>query len=216
MSEFDEMDFDEDELGEMYENDPDDLSPEEVFKMVTINRVRKKRVSVELEDEEGDIVATADVVQELLAYIKDKMSDEEENQFTSQILPLMAQVSASGLGRFLGIRTAAFYLSENVSRTAIIHMMCVALLLLKFVQQKGLSITTFEEDVSDEEIDEIDRKANANSAATLAALAGRDPRAVLDSLREQGHLSDDDLRDILNDEGDGNDEDGEDNDDGSE
>jgi hypothetical protein len=206
MSEFDEMDFDEDEMEAMCDQDGDSLEPEDLFGMVTINRVRKKRVHVELEDDSGDTVLLKDVISELLAYIKDKMEDEDGNQFTEQILPLMAQSVVSGLGRMIGIRGTAFYLSQPVARTAIINMMAVALYLLKFVQQKGLVINTFEEDVTDEEIEELDRRTKANSAATLAALAGEDPRAVLRSLREQGHLTDDDLKDILNEQGDEDDD----------
>ena len=208
MSEFDEMDFDEEEMETLYE-DTDDLDPEDLFSMVTINRVRKKKVRVELEDETGDTVQLKDVITELLAYIKDKMEDEEGNQFTEQILPLMAQSVVSGLGRMIGIRPTAFYLSQPVARTAIINMMAVALYLLKFVQQKNLVINTFEEDVSEEEIDELDRRIKAESMATLAAFAGEDPRAVLKELREQGHLTDDDLKDILNEDGDDDDSDAE-------
>jgi hypothetical protein len=198
MSEFDEMDFDEDELEAMHEGSDDALEPEDVFKLVTINRIRKKRTIVHLQDEAGDRVELKDVVKELLVYIKDKMEDEDGNQFTEQIMPLMSQAVVSGLGRMIGLHATAFHLSQQVTRASIIHMMCVALLMLKFVQQKELTIVTFEEDVTDEEIEEIERRNRANSTATLAALAGHDPRAVLEQLREQGHITDDDLKDMLN------------------
>ena len=68
--------FDEDELMEAYEGDPDNMSPEDIFKMVTINRQKMTKVRVELRDEEEDVIELVDVVIELLGYLKDKFEDE--------------------------------------------------------------------------------------------------------------------------------------------
>jgi hypothetical protein len=199
MSDEDGIELDPDELADLGADNVDDLKPEDVFKMTMVNKPRKKRVIVEIEDADKATVKVEDVVQELLTYIKTKMKEGDENQFMGQILPLMSQAVVSGLGRMLGIRMTAFYLSDETSRYAFIQMMCVAFLMLKFVQQKGLTINTYETDVSDEEIEELDRKGHANDAAMLGALAGKDPRAVLEELRKQGKITDSDLRDMLGD-----------------
>lgn len=204
MSDGDGIELDDDEMAELYERHDDDLMPEDVFKMVMVNKIRKKRVHVELQDAEGDPVQLKDVVQELLNYIKSKLKDEDENQFTGQIMPLMSQSVVSGLGRMVGINQTAFYLADDTARFSIINMMCVAFLMLKFVQQKGLTIHTFEEDISDEEIEELERKTKANQIATLGALAGEDPKAILEELRKRGKITDKDLEDMLKENGDKN------------
>jgi len=191
---YDEI-FDDDDLEELYEGSSD-IEPEDVFDMVLINKVKKTRVTIELEDEDGDTVPLKDVIQQLLGYIKDQMEDGD-NQFSDQIMPLMAHSVVSGLGRILGIRTTAFYLANDVTKSSLIHMMCLGLLLLKFVQQKNLTIVTHEQSVTDEEIEELERKLAANKTAVLAAQAGEDPRAVLRELRRQGHITDEDLEEML-------------------
>jgi len=193
MSEFDEIDFDE------TLNDEDSLEPEDIFKMVTINKVRKKRTYIEIEDPDGSKIELKDIIIELLDYLKDKLSDNDSNQMTEQILPLMAQSVASGLSRIVGIKQTAFYLAQPEMRMAIIHMMTLSLYLLKFIQKEDLTINTYEEDVSDEEIAELERKTNISSTVTLATLAGEDPMQILKALRDQGKISEDDLRDILGD-----------------
>jgi hypothetical protein len=196
MSEFDETDFD--ELDEDLLEEEMDITPEEMFKMVMINKVKGTAVRVELFDSEGDKVEISDIIEKLLTYIEDKLSNEESNQFVDQIMPLMAQSVVSGLGRMVGLQHTAFYLANETSRRAIINMMAIAFLLLKFVQQNKLTIQTFEEEISEEEIEEIERKAQAGSTATMGAFLGLDPREILENLVEKGEITQEDLDSILN------------------
>lgn len=197
MSDYEDMLEDED-IEEVIDGYDTEIEPEDVFSMVMINKNRKVKVTVGLEDDDGDDIPLKDVITELLAYIKDQLNDKEKNQFAEQIMPLMSQAVVSGLGRMIGLRATAFHLSNEMTRAAFIQMMCVGLLLLKFVQQKELKICTFEEDVTDEEIEEIERRSKAHDTATLAALAGHDPKAVLAELQKQGLITEDDLRDMIN------------------
>ena len=196
MSQFDETNFDEDEIEQLFE-DEEAMSPEEVFKMVMINKVKGTTVHVELYDEDEDKVELSEVIEQLLSYIEEKLEDKEANQFVDQIMPLMAQSVVSGLGRMLGIRHTAFFLANETSRVALVNMMSMAFLLLKFVQQKKLVIQTFEEEISEEDIEDIQRKAKAGSAATMGALLGMDPKEILENLVEQGEISQEDLTSIL-------------------
>lgn len=202
--------FDEDELAEMYEDQMDSMSPEDVFNMVLINKAKKTKVHIVLSDEDGDEVDLVDIISELIEYVKDKLKDEEGNQFADQIMPLMTQSVVSGLGRLVGINATAFYLSNDGMRFSIIQMMCVGFLLLKLIQEKGLVITTYEEEVDDDVIEEIERKSKANSAATLASMIGQDPHEVLKQMYNRGDLTADDLRSMIGDE-DETDTDGEEN-----
>ncbi len=196
MSQFDETNFDEDEIQDLFE-DEESMTPEDVFKMVMINKVKGTTVHVELYDQDEDKVELSEVIEELLNYIEKKLSDDKANQFVDQIMPLMAQSVVSGLGRMLGIRHTAFFLANETSRVALVNMMSIAFLLLKFVQQKNLTIQTFEKEISEEEIEDIERKAKAGSAATMGALLGMDPKEILENLVEQGEISQDDLEAIL-------------------
>jgi len=206
----DEM-YDEDDLAEAYEADPDTLSPEEIFKMVTLNRNKMTKVKVTLRDNEDDEVELVDIITELLAYVKDKFEDESgENQFLNQILPLMAQSVVSGLSRSIGISQTAFLLAQDMTMVALVEMMCLSFLMLKFMQQKELTVFTHEEDVTQEEMDEIDRKSQANNTATLAALMGSDPKAVLQRLKDEGKITAKDLRDMFGGEGEESEDDGKD------
>lgn len=193
-----EREFDEDELAELYESHPDSMDPEDLLSMVLVNRKRMVKTSIELQDEDGDEVPLRDIIQELLHYIKDQMEDGEENQFASQIMPLMTEAVISGLGRMIGTQATAFHLAQEQTRHAFIQMMCIGLLLLKFIQKKGLKICTFEQSVTQEEIEEIDRKSKANSVATLASMSGHDPIAVLQELKDRGVITEDDLKDLIN------------------
>lgn len=195
----DEM-YDEDELSELYEDmDSDALTPEDVFSMVTLNKVKKCKVHVELRDEAGDKVSLPDTIGNILDFIKDKMSttNEEGNQFINQIFPLMSQSVVSGLGRMLGLHQTAFMMAQDDTKAGILYMMCVAFLLLKFVQNNKLKIHTYEEPVSDEEIEAIYRKSDANKAMTLGVMAGMEPTEILEKLYEQGKVTEEDLQQLM-------------------
>jgi len=194
MSEFDETDFDETDIFDEEES----LTPEDIFKMVMINKVRGTSLHVELFDEDGDEVELSEIIEKLLTYIEDKISSDEPNQFVDQIMPLMAQSVISGLGRMLGLDHTAFYLTNETSRIALINMMSIAFLLLKFLQKNKITIRTVEEEISEEEIEELKRKADAGSAATMGAFLGLDPREVLENLVEKGDITQEDLDAILN------------------
>jgi hypothetical protein len=129
--------------------------------------------------------------------MNEKMASEEGNQFADQIFPLVSQATVSTLGRLVGINTTAFYLANDNTRIAIIYSMGMAFLLLKYVQKHNLTINTFEESVSDEEIETIERKSEANKAAMISAVMGEDPKEVLQKLLEDGRITEQDLTDML-------------------
>lgn len=194
----DEM-YDDDELKELYEDyeDADQLTPEEVFTMVTLNRNKKVTVKAELRDENGDIVSLVDTIEKILEFMKDKLHDTEGNQFVDQIMPLMSQSVVSGLGRIVGIPETALMLANNSTKTGVLYMMCTAFLLLKFVQNNKLKIFTYEDTVTDEEIEAIDRKVEANKMLTYGTIAGMNPQEILDKLYEEGKITKEDLESML-------------------
>lgn len=189
--------LDEDDIQTMMEDNPDSLTPEDVFKMVLLNKRDCTRVSVELEDEDGDTIELADMMEELVSYIKDKLGDEEGNQIVDQVMPLMSQALVSGLGRLVGLQGTAFLIANPDTRMALIYMMMVSFVLYKTVQVKGLKVITQIEDVTQEEIDEIERKSRASSVASMSAMAGMDPKEILNQMVEHGDLTREDLKDLM-------------------
>lgn len=212
MSDYDDMSdiFDEDELEAMYENNQDNMTPEDIFKMVMVNKVKGVTVKVELRDKDGDVVEMPDVIEQLLEYIKDKLTDGN-NQFVDQVMPLMSSTMASALGRMIGIPATMFYVSQDQTRMAFIHSMAIGFLLLKFVQQKGITIHTYEEEITEDEIDDFERRSKANNVASLAAMAGQDSREVLRSMLKDGKITEEDLQSLLGEEEDNDDDEEDDN-----
>lgn len=178
--------------------DPSVLTPEEAFKMITINHKKGTTVKVELENKDGELVELGDIVADLLEYMEEKNKENDgDNQFMNQILPLVAQGSISTIGRTAGLQNTAIYLSNPVLRGSFISAMAVGFLLLKYVQQNGLTIKTYEEKLSPEEIEELIRKTQVSSAATLAALSGLDPNEFLQMLLDKGMITQNDLKDLF-------------------
>jgi hypothetical protein len=192
---YDEM-FDEDEFLEAM-HDPETMTPEDVFGMVMINKMRNKKVSCVLVDKDGDEIDMAEVITALLGYIQDRLRDDSENEFNDQIMPLMAQAMTSGLGRMIGIQLTGFHMANEVTRHAFIHMMGLSFLLLKWLQQKEITIQTIEEEISDDEIEALDRKSRANEVATMGSLLGGSPREILQQLMDNGQITQEDMEDLL-------------------
>lgn len=204
MSEWDEMDFDglDEELTEAIERDPDELQPEDIFQMVMINRTKNTRVEVEIRDQDGDTVHLPDLVAQILNYVSDKLQEKEGNEILDQLMPMVSQSLVSGLGRMMGISATGFLLTNSMTRTSLINMMVVALLLLKFIQENNLTIFTREEEVSQEEVNELERKARASNIATVGSMVGMDPRSLLREMVNQGQLTKQDLTDLIGEEDD--------------
>lgn len=202
MSEFDEMDFDglDEELAEAIDRDPDELQPEDVFQMVMINRTRNTRVEVEIRDKDGDKIHLPDLITQILNYVSDKLQEKEGNEILDQLMPMVSQSLVSGLGRMMGINATGFLLTNGMTRTSLINMMVVALLLLRFIQENDLTIFTHEEEVSQEEVNELERKAKASNIATVGSMVGMDPRSLLKEMVNQGQLTKQDLTDLIGEE----------------
>lgn len=198
MSDWDDMDMD--DLEGMYE-EREEVTPEDVFKMTTINRRKKTKLTVELRDDEDDIVLIPEVVEELINYMKDKLKDgEKTSQFTGQIMPLMSQALVSGLGRLLGIRPTGALLFNEIIRYSLVQMMSMSMLLLKFIQDKKLKIFTYEEECSQEELDAIEQKFERTRVDALEEITGITPTDLIKQAVNQGMISREDLEALLEEE----------------
>lgn len=197
-----ESPFDEEELQEAYGGEGNDfgdtMSPEEVFSMVMINKKRLVKTQIELRDEHNESIPLHEVIADLLDYMKDKLKAEEVNQMADQIFPMMGQALVSGLGRLIGNSATAYYLANEVSRLSFIQMMCLSFLLLKYVQERKLTIYAIDEPVTEDEVQSVQRKSKANSLAMMGHMMGMSYKDILKELVDKGELTDEDLTDILN------------------
>lgn len=196
----DESPFDQDELAEAYgdQSPTDGMTPEEVFSMVMINKKRLVKTKIELRDEHGETIQLHEVIADLLEYMKDKMKADEVNQMADQIFPMMGQALVSGLGRLIGNDATAYYLANEVSRISFIQMMCLSFLLLKYVQEKKLTLFAIDEPVTEEEVESVQRRSKANSLAMMGHMMGMSYKDILKELVDKGELTENDLSDILN------------------
>lgn len=198
MSEDGDSPFDADEMAAAYEGqNPDEMTPEEVFSLVMINKKRMVKTKIELKDEQGEVIPLHEVVSDLLAYMKTKMEAGEESQIADQIFPMMGQVLVSGLGRLIGIPMTGFYLASDLARMSFMHMMSISFLMLKYVQEKKLTIIAVEEPIGEEEVQTIERKAKANSLAIMGAMSGMSYKDILKELVDKGELTQEDLQNML-------------------
>lgn len=197
MSDYDDYSeaFDDDELASMYDQS-EEPNMDDMFNMIMINKVKGTTVRIELRDKDDDKVEMSDIITQLLEYISSKVKDGD-NQFVDQVLPLMGGTLSTALSRILGMKTAMFYLSQDDTRMAFVHSMALGFLLLKFVQKKGITIHTFEEKITPEEIENFERRSKANNMATMASLVGGDAKDFLRSLVEDGKITEEDLAKIL-------------------
>lgn len=172
---------------------------EDIVKLVTIDKARGKRITIQLVDSEGEEISLRDTTDSLMSFLENKFQDEtpEGNQVLNQVLPLCTQTLVSGLPRAVGEQRAAQMLGLEKSRTTLVLMMMLSFSLLKFIQQKGLKIMTVEEEITTDEMDKIQRMSEASEAATLAAMMGISPKEILQELVKEGSLSGDELSQMI-------------------
>lgn len=172
---------------------PNNLTAEEVFRLIAIDRKRKVKTSVELKDSEEDEIPIKEVVEELVQYINDKLADDEANICKTQILPLMVQAATIGLAKYLDKQSAAFLLADPVMRDSLIQMMGLSFYLLKWMQQKRIKIYTLEEQVTEEEIASLDRCSRASDLVARYAKSGGNPKVAMREMLKRGLLKEEDL-----------------------
>lgn len=172
---------------------------EESFRFTTIDKIRKKRLSVKLIDQDGDEVPVKEASKNILKYLGDKLTDAEnsDNQIVNQILPLCAQSMVATLPEIVGEKRASKMLTLSTWRWPLNYMMLISFSMLKLIQQKNLKIVTIEEDISDEEIEKLVKYSNIGEATTIAEMYGHSPREVLKDLLTEGTISMDELVEMV-------------------
>src|ERR1044072_2597034 len=101
----------------------------DIFKLTTVDKARKVRITVKLVDEDGDEIPMKETIQQLMSYIKDKTSsttDEPGNPMITQIMPLNSQALVLALPKLLGVNNTATMLSIEMFRGSMVMMMMLS------------------------------------------------------------------------------------------
>ncbi len=129
-----------------------ELSPEEIFKLVTVLPERLMRVKAHLVDKDRQRIETAEIAQDLVNYIHEQMKKPENNAVNTQIFPLMAQLMVSFVSRSVGIDVAAVFFMAPAMKIALIEMAMAAFLFMQYVRQHQLKIVTEEEEITSQDL----------------------------------------------------------------
>lgn len=176
----------------MYEEAPT-ASVDELFRIITIDRKRKVKMTVQLRDAAGDEVPIRETIEKLTEYVGDKMKEDGHNTCKQQIMPMMAQAVVGGLVKLMNEGPATYMLSQEHIRFSLVHMMIVSFYMFKWIQKKQIKIHTTEEDITDEDIAMYDRVSTASDVSVMAAAHGGDPKEVLRQMIDSGQLKKEDL-----------------------
>jgi hypothetical protein len=176
----------------MFDDDGNNYSSEDIndiFKLVTVDRIRKVKITVKLVDEEGDEIPMRETIDQLMSYIKDKTKSDTEdsnNPMITQIMPLNSQALVAALPKIMGVRNTATLLSIESLRMSFVMMMMLSFSLLQFVKRKNLKIVTMEEPITDEEIERAIKLSKASSVASMGAMLGMNPNQIVKELMDKG------------------------------
>lgn len=189
--------YDEDD-DSLFDDEPkESIKVEDFFNIVTIDKKRKKRITIRLEDVDGDEVPIKEAVENLTEYVIDKASnkdDDENNHVINKLAPLVGHALVCGLPKVIGDRLTIMMLSMEHYRHSMSMMMLLSFVLIKWVQDKKLKIITMEEDISDEDLEKQEKLHKANSAAMISAMLGLTPEEAIKELAKSGDV---DLDDVL-------------------
>lgn len=173
---------------------------EDLIKLVTVDKTRRKQIEVKLVDKDGDEVPFKDTIKQVMSYLKDKTSttaEVEGNQILSQIVPLMHQSMMVALPALSGAANAAAMLAFDSIRFPMSMMMLLSFSMLKLIQQKEFKIVTIETDISEEDWDKMQRFHKVSSAAMIGALSGISPRAIVKEMVKRGEISQEEVTELV-------------------
>lgn len=177
----------------------DNTNYEDVIRLVTVDKARRKQIEVKIVDKDGDEVPFKDTIKQVLSYLEDKISpaaQQEGNQILSQIVPLMHQSMVVALPRLAGPESATAILAFDNIRFPMSMMMLLSFSLLKLIQQKEFKIVTIETDISEEDWDKMQRFHKVTSAAMIGALSGVSPKEIVKEMVKKGYITEDEMTEL--------------------
>ena len=169
------------------------VSAEDLYSLVMIDKIRKVKTLITLRDSEGDEIPIRETTEKLVEFISDKVKDEEANSCKQQVMPLMSQAMVTGMIKLLGMQNTQLLLCDSTTRNGLMYMMTMSFYLLKWIQQKNIKIFSEEFSLSDDELASIERISFANDMTVKYAVSGGDPRDAIRKMIQKGLLKKEDL-----------------------
>ena len=167
---------------------------EELLQLCLIDKKRKVRIHIQLEDKDGDVIEILDTIRALSNWVVKQLADKPAGACSRQVVPLMGQAIVGALSATLQPSGTALLLLNEDIRFSLIHIMSVGYYLFRFLDKKGIKIKTIEYPITDEEIEQITKATEIDSKFARALMQGSSPKDILENLKEQGLITDEDLR----------------------
>ncbi len=164
-------------------------------KMHYIDYVNKKRIWIELQDQEGNSIDLKETTETILQWISDKMKKEAGLTKTlTEIFPLAAQLLAGGIEKSAGYHNALFILSNQTIRYTVLQQMMLMHYFEKFIAKNNLKILSMSEPITEEDIQQLLRVDKANSVTAMSSMMGINPKDAVKMMYDSGNLTEEDIK----------------------
>lgn len=176
------------------------MTDEEIYKVITIDKDRKTKITIQLRDKSGDEISLQDAVQKLTDHVHAQLNTEDssENPIRLQIFPLMSQACVIALKRLIGLPSTAVLMAHDKFKFAIIESLIVSFLLHRWMspenKDKAITINTTEEPMTDDEMESLEKVSRITNAATLATAFGYSGTELIKELIRTGEVTEEDLK----------------------
>ena len=156
--------------------------------MCLINKKENVRISVELRNPEGEVTDLSKITKQLAGMVKIQLNEEGnfDGPVYNQILPLVGESMMIALPELMGEVAAGIYIADQNTRYAIMYMGAIGFLLLKYIQQHKLKIFSIQEEITDEEINQLDQKQELTSMMIGAVSYGIAPKDLIKAIKKSG------------------------------
>src|SRR3990167_6206394 len=114
----------------------------EIHNFAVLDKPRKKIITIQLEDTDGEVVDFKDLVTEISRYVKEQMNSNEANATVQQIFPLAGQSLVHSLPEFASKNEALLFLASNTLKYNLLNQIITGMYIFKFIHSNNLKIVT--------------------------------------------------------------------------
>lgn len=143
-----------------YLTDEQDKFLEEMFSAAVILKKEKKKITVHLEDGEGNTLQLKEISRNFHKFLTDKLSFQDDidlstadNKIANSVFPLMNQLAATAMPRIAGPQVASLMFMAPDLRAALVTYGMMVFLLNQYINQNKLKIVKTMVDITDEELE---------------------------------------------------------------
>ena len=166
-----------------------------------LDTIKGIKTSAELVDKEGKIVSLPDLCRELITYIQEEATKNQEGTdsvLMDQILTLLCHVMHITLPEIAGKEYVESLLSTQHGRFTVAMAMLASLLLHQAMLDDNLSIKLIDKKITDEEKLYHEEINTLQEAVMIGLSAGIHPTEVVSQLVQSGQITSPELLDMIN------------------